>query len=68
VLQITVVALYVLGSGEVLAGFGYIPEEHPLSEALKIIAGVGMLAAIPLLLLWAVVALRQRRRLTRSLR
>lgn len=60
-LRIAVVALYAIGTGEVLAGWGYVQKEHPLVKALGITAGLGMVAAIPLLLLWGVVAFRQRR-------
>jgi hypothetical protein len=61
-LRIAVVTLYAIGTAEVLSGWGYMQKEHPLIKTLGITTGVVMLATVPLLLLWGVVAFRQRHR------
>jgi hypothetical protein len=60
-LPITIVALYVLSAAEALTDFGYVPLEHPLVGAVKFTAGLAVLAAVPLLLIWVIVAVRARR-------
>ena len=58
-LQITVVCIYVLGTGVSMEKIGYLSEESAIARALKFIPGIGEAAAIPLLVVWAAVAFRQ---------
>lgn len=61
-LPILVVAVYAFGTTELLEKFDYLPREHPLLKVVQIASGATMVAFIPLLLVWAVLAFRQRRR------
>ena len=60
-LPITVIWFYVLGITDMLEEFGYLPREHLLAQAVLNASVAILVAFIPLLLVWAVVAFRQRR-------
>lgn len=61
-LPILVVAIYALGIVELLEHFGYVSQEGPLNGVMNFAVGVGTVAAIPLLVVWATLAFRQRGR------
>jgi hypothetical protein len=61
-LQIIVIWVYVFGAADLLERFGYLREGNALGKAVKLASGLTMVALVPLLLVWAVVAFRQRRR------
>lgn len=62
VLPFTVVAVYIFSVTELGEQLGYLPHDHPLAKTLRLASGLTTVAFIPLLLVWARVAFRQRRR------
>jgi hypothetical protein len=61
-LKILVVSIYVLGTAEMLVYRGYVPEDGGLDNLFRVLNGLGILAVLPLVALWAIVAFRGRRR------
>jgi hypothetical protein len=61
-LPITVIWVYVHGTTDLLEELGYVPDEHPMVQAVLNASVATLVAFIPLLLVWASVAFHQRRR------
>jgi hypothetical protein len=50
------------GAFDLLERLGYVRKEHALARVVKLASGLTMVALVPLLLVWAAVAFRQRGR------
>jgi hypothetical protein len=61
-LPITVVVIYLCGTVDALVHSGVLFPEHPVVRGTEILSGLGIAAALPLLLFWAAIAFRQRGR------